>query len=84
MIPENMRTSPPFWNNKGSRSTTYSSRKSRQGQHANKEYQHDYLLTLELVDVRTGNFDKQSAEISKGYHQTRVSRWSATNPFGLK
>jgi hypothetical protein len=48
----------------------------------NKEMQRDYLLTLELVDIRTGIPDKQSAEISKGYHQSRVSRWSATNPFG--
>jgi hypothetical protein len=47
----------------------------------NKEYQRDYLLTLELVDIRTGQQFKQSAELSKGYHQSRVSRFSATNPF---
>jgi hypothetical protein len=48
---------------------------------ANRDYQRDYLLTLELVDVRTGAYDKQSAELSKGYHHSRLSRWKATNPF---
>jgi hypothetical protein len=46
----------------------------------NRDYQRDYLLTLELVDVRTGAYDKQSAELSKGYHHSRLSRWKATNP----
>ena len=46
----------------------------------NREYQRDYLLTLELVDVTTGKYDKQSAAISKGYHKSRLSRWRATNP----
>jgi len=48
---------------------------------ANRDYQRDYLLTLELVDVRTGAYDKQSAELSKGYHHSRLGRWKATNPF---
>ncbi len=48
----------------------------------NRDYQRDYLLTLELVDVRTGTYDKQAASISKGYHHSRLSRWKATNPFG--
>lgn len=42
----------------------------------NKDYQRDYLLTLDLVDVRTGMYDKQSAELSKGYHHSAASRWS--------
>jgi hypothetical protein len=46
----------------------------------NRDYQRDYLLTLELVDVRTGAYDKQAAELSKGYHHSRLSRWKATNP----
>jgi hypothetical protein len=46
----------------------------------NREYQRDYLLTLELVDVTSGKYDKQSAAISKGYHKSRLSRWQATNP----
>jgi hypothetical protein len=48
----------------------------------NRDYQRDYMLTLELVDVTTGKYDKQSAGISKGYHHSRLSRWKATNPFG--
>lgn len=40
----------------------------------NKDYQRDYLLTLELVDITTGQQDKQSATISKGYHHTWTSR----------
>lgn len=50
----------------------------------NRDYQRDYLLTLELVDVRTGGYDKQSAELSKGYHHSRLSRWKATNPLQSK
>lgn len=47
----------------------------------NDDYQRDYLLTLEMVDVRTGQFDKDSASLSKGYHHTRVSRWNKFNLF---
>jgi len=47
----------------------------------NKDYQRDYLLTLELIDIRTGDHDKQSATISKGYHHSWISRTLAA-PFG--
>lgn len=50
----------------------------------NKEYQRDYLLTLELVDVQTMQQFKESATLSKGYHQSRASRWTASNPFKWK
>ena len=50
----------------------------------NKEYQRDYLLTLELVDVQTMAQFKESATLSKGYHQSRASRWTSTNPFKWK
>lgn len=40
----------------------------------NKDYQRDYLLTLELVDIHSGQQDKQSATISKGYHHSWTSR----------
>ncbi len=40
----------------------------------NKDYQRDYLLTLELVNVHTGDYDKESETISKGYHHSRLSR----------
>ena len=47
----------------------------------NHSYQRDYLLTLELIDVHTGKYDKQSAKIRKGYHKTRVGKWRIYNPF---
>jgi len=45
----------------------------------NRDYQRDYVLTLELVEVGTGSYDKQSAELSKGYHHSRLGRWRATH-----
>ncbi|MFO0868513.1 MAG: hypothetical protein U0935_06150 [Pirellulales bacterium] len=51
----------------------------------NKDYQRDYLLTLELIDIRTGEQDKQSETISKGYHHSWASRaWSQGWPWGAK
>ena len=40
----------------------------------NQNYQRDYLLTMEMINVRTGEYDKQSATLTKGYHQTRLGR----------
>jgi hypothetical protein len=40
----------------------------------NAEYQRDYLLTLELINVHTGQYDKESAKIRKGYHQSMMAR----------
>jgi hypothetical protein len=37
-----------------------------------KDYQRDYLFTLELVHMETGRSDKASAEIRKGYHKSRL------------
>jgi hypothetical protein len=43
----------------------------------NKSSQRDYLLTLEIVNVHTGQYDKQSAEVRKGYHKTAMgSFWN--------
>lgn len=39
-----------------------------------KDYQRDYLLTLELVHMETGRSDKESAEIRKGYHKSRLGK----------
>jgi hypothetical protein len=39
------------------------------------------LLTLELVNVRTGEFDKQSAQVRKGYHRTSLGAVKNYNPF---
>jgi hypothetical protein len=40
----------------------------------NQNYQRDYLLTMEMVNVRTGEYDKQSATLTKGYYQSRLGR----------
>ncbi len=40
----------------------------------NQNFQRDYLLTMEMINVRTGQYDKQSATLTKGYHQSRVGR----------
>jgi hypothetical protein len=51
----------------------------------NRDYQRDYELTLELVDIRTGEQDKQSAMLSKGYHHSWTSRaFSSGWPFGRR
>jgi len=41
---------------------------------SNKDYQRDYVLTLEMVDVRTGRSDKESAEISKEYNVSVMAK----------
>lgn len=48
----------------------------------NKDYQRDYMLTLELINIQTGEQDKQSAMLSKGYHQSWMGRaWSQGWPW---
>jgi len=42
----------------------------------NKSEQRDYLLTMELVNIHTGQYEKESASIRKGYHKTRAGRAS--------
>lgn len=41
----------------------------------NGEHQRDYLLTLELLDIHTGQFDKESATLRKGYYSGHVGKW---------
>ena len=41
----------------------------------NKEYQRDYVLTLEMVEVRSGQYDKQSASLSKDYYHSHAAKW---------
>jgi hypothetical protein len=41
----------------------------------NKSSQRDYLLTLEIVNLHTGDFIKESAKIRKGYSKTRFGKW---------
>lgn len=47
----------------------------------NKDYQRDYLLTLELLNVNTGDYDKESAKVRKGYHASRLAKLRNYNPF---
>lgn len=39
-----------------------------------KDYQRDYLFTIELVHMESGHTDKESAEIRKGYHKTKLGK----------
>jgi len=48
----------------------------------NKDYQRDYLLTLELVSVHDGQYDKQAATLSKGYYHSMTAKWMSN--LGLK
>lgn len=40
----------------------------------NSSSQRDYLLTLELVDTRTGVYTKEQATIRKGYHKSPLGK----------
>ncbi|MDZ4852204.1 MAG: penicillin-binding protein activator LpoB [Pirellulaceae bacterium] len=46
----------------------------------NTSKQRDYSLTLELTNIHTGVYDKQTAEISKGYHKSAMGRIWNYNP----
>ncbi len=48
---------------------------------SNHDYQRDYVLTLEVVDVQSGAYDKESAKVRKGYHKSRLGKWRKYNPF---
>lgn len=41
----------------------------------NKSSQRDYTLTLEMVNLHSGEFLKESAKIRKGYSKTRAGKW---------
>jgi hypothetical protein len=68
-IPENMRTFSAAMEQMGQpfEYLLYATLTSGTTQ-SNKDYQRDYLLTLEMVNVRTGQYDKESAQLSKGYN----------------
>ena len=40
---------------------------------SNKDYQRDYLLTLELLDIHSGESLKEQAELRKGYHKSKLA-----------
>jgi hypothetical protein len=46
----------------------------------NSSTQRDYLLTLELVDTRTGTYNKEQATIRKGYHSSYIGKAWNYNP----
>lgn len=48
----------------------------------NKSSQRDYVLTLEMVNLHSGDFLKESAEIRKGYSKTRTGKWWNYGWFG--
>ena len=48
----------------------------------NKDYQRDYLLTIELVNVHDGSYDKQAATLSKGYYHSLTAK--VMSGLGLK
>lgn len=41
---------------------------------SNGDYQRDYLLTLELINIESGEGEKVSAKVRKGYHKTVLGR----------
>ncbi|MBN2024484.1 MAG: penicillin-binding protein activator LpoB [Pirellulales bacterium] len=49
--------------------------------HDNQDYQRDYLLTLEMINVRTGQYDKESATLRKGYNRSMMAKVRNFNPF---
>ena len=42
---------------------------------SNSDYQRDYLLTLELLDIHNGESLKESATLRKGYHKSKLGAW---------
>lgn len=47
---------------------------------SNSSYQRNYLLTLEMVSVQTGDYAKESAELRKGYHRSALGKLKHYNP----
>lgn len=47
-----------------------------------KEMQRDYLLTMDMIRVDGGAYDKQTATISKGYYHSKTAKWMSN--LGLK
>ncbi len=76
-IPENMRTFSVAMEQMGQpfEYLMYATLTSGTTQ-SNKDYQRDYLLTLEMVNVRTGQYDKESAQLSKGYNVSAGAKLS--------
>jgi hypothetical protein len=74
-IPQNMRMFSGFLEQQGQPFdyllyATITSGTTRE----NQQFQRDYLLTLEMVNVHNGEYDKQSATLTKTYHKSRIGR----------
>ncbi len=74
-VPQNMRSFVGVMEQQGQPFefllyATLTSGTTRQNQNSQREY----VLTMEMIDVRSGNYDKQMATLTKGYHQTRLGR----------
>ena len=41
---------------------------------SNKDYQRNYTLILELVDIATGHGDKVEADLRKGYYKSAAGK----------
>jgi hypothetical protein len=82
-VPDNMRTFVAIMEQQGQPFDYLLFAKLTSGTtEQNKNYQRDYMLTLELINVQTGEQDKQSAMISKGYHQSWIGKtWSQGWPW---
>jgi len=48
----------------------------------NKDYQRDYLLTIEMVNVHDGSYAKEAATLSKGYYHSLTAK--VMSNLGLK
>jgi hypothetical protein len=74
-VPENMRAFVTIMEQQGQPFdfllyATLTSGTTRQ----NQNYEREYVLTMEMINVRTGSYDKQMATLTKGYHKTRLGR----------
>ena len=47
----------------------------------NRNYQRSYLLTMEMINVHNGQYDKESAEIDKKYNVSTMAKLKGLNPF---
>ncbi len=75
VIPENMRTFAAVLEQQGQPFEYFLFATITSGTtHDNADYQRDYLLTLELTNIQTGQYDKESAKIRKGYHKSKLGQ----------
>jgi hypothetical protein len=48
---------------------------------SNKDYQRNYLLTMEMINTHNGQYDKESAEIDKQYNVSAMAKLKHISPF---